>query len=75
MSASRTLLRRHQLAGMARNDEGELVKRARLKPGTTRRRVVDISGYPMPGREGLSYSAHGFEADYHATKGYRIRRA
>ena len=75
MSASRTLLRKHEFAGMIRNDEGELVKRVRIAPGTRRRRVKDVSFMEMPGRDGWSYAHYGYEADYHATKGYRVRKA
>jgi hypothetical protein len=62
MSALRTLRRRHKLAFMIRDDEGRLVQRARIKPGTPNRRIVSTLRYGP------------FELSYHATKGHRCVR-
>jgi len=75
MGASRTLLRK----GVAKVSPGK-----RIKPGTFRRRVIDVSRMDAQGRHAvidpfrlyeMSYKDLGLEADYHFTKGLRIRKA
>jgi len=62
MSNTRTLLRRHKLARMVRNDKNELVLQQRIAPGTPRRRILSTS------------TVGPFELSYHATKGPRCVR-
>lgn len=62
MSASRTLLRRNKLAAYDRDEDGKLVKRIAIKPGTPFRSVL------FERREGDHLHS------YHATKGHRWLR-